>query len=190
MNIEPEKYQTIIFEIEATLPNSVWKEELKHAQGALKWLLKMEPDADDDIKIATLSHDIDRAYESEKKDLKNIANSRVKYADFKNEHAQKAGQVISEILKKHDCEKVFVDRVRELVEKHEVGGGREADLVCDADSISYFDTIIDSFFKDAGLERTKNKIDFMFDRASDRAKETIKSLKYKNPVLEEYIKGK
>lgn len=190
MNTEPEKYRAIISEIEETLPNANWEDELLHGQTALKWLLKLDPNADDDIKIASLAHDIDRAFPPEKTLHIEQVKEKDSYADYKRKHAERSGEIIAEILKQHDCSDEFIKRVKEFTEKHEEGGSIESDLVRDADSIAYFDAAIDWFFDQTGLENTKNKIDFMFDRASNKVREIIKGLEYKNPELREYIKGK
>jgi len=67
-----------------------------------------------------------------------------------------------------------------LVKNHEVGGDKDTNFLMDADSISYFDTNIDWYYKEKGLEKTKSKIIFMYRRASLRAKKIIKSLCFKN----------
>jgi len=190
MNIEKGKYQAIISEIEAALPNANWEDELLHGQKALEWLLKFDPNAGDDAKIAALAHDIERAFPLENTLTIHQIEGQESYAEVKRAHAKRSGKIIAEILEKHKCSQEFIDRVRDFTDKHEEGGGEEADLVRDADSLAYFDAAIDWFFQQSGLENTKNKIDFMFDRASDRAKKAIKSLDYKNPELREYIEKK
>ena len=48
-------------EVEAILPKSPLDFDLIHSGLVLKWVLKLEPDADEALKIAALAHDIDRA---------------------------------------------------------------------------------------------------------------------------------
>ena len=48
-------------EIKSIIKNSPVKEDSLHSEITLRWVLKLEPDADEALKIVALSHDIERA---------------------------------------------------------------------------------------------------------------------------------
>jgi hypothetical protein len=149
-----------------------------HSKLTLEWVLKLKPDADDALKIAALGHDIDRA----------IENRRVKKEDYddydryKQKHAIESAKVITEFLKKYKCNKNIIRKVRYLIENHEVGGTNEANTLRDADSLTFFNFDINYYLKDKGIEKTKDKIKFMYDRLSNDAKTLVRSIKFNKRI--------
>src|SRR3989338_2191134 len=83
-------------------------------------------------------------------------------------------RAISGISEKHKYPKTVIQKVKLLVEGHEVGGNEEINILRDADSIAYFEYKIPSYMKRNGYERTKEKIRWMFVRMSPEAKVMIK----------------
>ena len=154
------------------------KKDPIHSKLTLKWVLKLKPDADDALKIAALGHDIDRA----------IENRRVKKEDYndydryKKEHAIESAKIITELLKKYKCNRNIVKKVRYLIENHEAGGTSEANILRDADSLTFFNFDISYYLKDRGVEKTKDKIKFMYDRLSKKAKNLVKSIKFNQKI--------
>jgi hypothetical protein len=157
------KFELLKKELEEILPNSPVREELMHSKLVLKWLLKLKSDADEALQIAALSHDIDRAISKiTEKDLKDYS----KIHDFKKEHAIRSASYISEIMKKHNYSNEIINRVKHLVENHEVGGDEDTNILTDADSLAYFEYNIPFYLIRNGKERTKEKIKFMYKRLS------------------------
>lgn len=157
-----------------------------HADLTLKWVLKIKPDADDALQIAAFGHDIDRAvYKiTETTHLKDYSE----IDQFKKEHAARSAKVMKKLLEKESFDKELIAKVVKLIENHEVGGDEEANILTDADSIAYFDYNIYEYMEKNGPERTKNKVEFMYSRLSDRAKKIVKSLNYKDPEIKEIVK--
>ena len=94
--LQENKFDLVKREIENILPNSPLDFELKHSELVLKWVLKLNPDADESLKISALSHDIDRAITKiTEKDLKDYS----KINEFKKEHAIRSANFISDFLK-------------------------------------------------------------------------------------------
>ena len=52
--------------IEEVIKKSLVPEDPFHSKNTLKWLLKLNPDADEALKIAALGQDIERAIEERK----------------------------------------------------------------------------------------------------------------------------
>lgn len=172
-------------EIELILPKSPLDFELIHAQLVLKWVLKLKPDADEALKIAALAHDIDRAITGiTEKDLSDYS----KINEFKKEHSIRSANFIAELLAKHEYQEETIKKVKGLVEKHEVGGDSESDILMNADSLAYFEYNIPSYLKRNGEERTKEKIKFMFSRLSDEAKKLVEQINFSNPQIANLVK--
>ena len=172
-------------EIYSILPESPLDFELMHAQLVLKWVLKLKPDADEALKIAALARDIDRAITGiTEKDLSDYS----KINEFKKEHSVRSANFIAELLVKHGCQEEIIKKVKDLVEKHEVGGDSESDILMNADSLAYFEYNIPSYLKRNGEERTREKIKFMFSRLSDDAKKLVKQINFSDSQIASLVK--
>lgn len=69
-----EKFDLIKKDVFELLPDSPLDFELAHAKLVLKWTLRLDPKADEALKIAAISHDIDRAMTGiTEKDLKDFS---------------------------------------------------------------------------------------------------------------------
>ncbi len=151
-----------------------------HFVRTLYWVLELDPDVGEEVKIAAYAHDIERAlfpydigaFLLDKEVLKN--------------HQVNGAKAIYNFLLKEGADSVFSSRVKILIEKHESGGTYEQNLIKDADSISYFETNalkhiewLDKFSR----EQIQAKLDWMYKRISfDKAKEIAK------PFYEKSIK--
>lgn len=178
------KFDLIKEEIESILPKSPLDFELTHANLVLKWVCKLKPEADEALKIAALSHDIDRAVTGiTEKDLKDFSQIN----EFKKEHSIRSAKFICDMLIKHYYSPEVIKKVKHLVENHEFGGDTETNILTDADSLAYFDYNIPSYLKRNGKERTREKIKFMYNRLSEKAKDLAKEIKYTNEKILELV---
>lgn len=179
------QFDVIRKKIEDILPDSPIEEELMHARLALKWVIKLKPDVDEALKIAAMSHDIERAITKiTEKDLKDYS----KIDEFKKEHSLRSAKFICDILKRYNYPQEIIDKVKYLVENHEVGGDEEANILRDADSLAYFDYNIPSYLKRNGEEQTREKIKFMYKRLSIEAKELVKQINFKDKKINALVK--
>ncbi len=178
------KFDLIKKEIESILPKSPLDFELTHAKLVLKWVCKLKPEADEALKIAALSHDIDRAITGiTEKDLKDFSQIN----EFKKEHSIRSAKFICDILVKHEYLPEIIEKVKHLVENHEFGGDTETNILTDADSLAYFDYNIPSYLKRNGKERAKEKIKFMYSRLSEKAKGLVKEIKYTDKEISDLV---
>lgn len=181
------KYDKVRKDVDGILPNSPIRSDQIHAELVLKWVLKLKPNADEALKIAALSHDIDRAITGIIKDSNLEVNSEA-YVAFKRAHSIRSAYFICKILEKYDYPKRIIQKVRHLVENHESGGDRETNILTDADSIAYFEANIPGYLKTNGEDQTKRKIRFMYGRLSNRAKGIVKKIRYKNSKIASLVK--
>lgn len=153
-------------EILEVIERSEVPEDFPHAHNTLLWLLKLDPSADEALKIAALAHDIDRAATERKV-------HRADYSDFdlfKAAHAENSVILLREILDAHGVEQSIVRESCRLVRLHEVGGCPRSDLLKDADSLSYFDTNLPLYFQREGWAETKRRSLWGFRRLSPKAR--------------------
>jgi len=157
--------------------NSPIEEDPKHSILTRKWLLKICPDASEDMQIAALAHDIERAVPPR---IRGIPGEN--YDQTKQRHAKRSADIAAKIMEEIGFIKEDIAKVKHLIENHEVGGDKESDYLRDADSIAYFEYNVNLYFKRNGAEKTKDKIMFMFGRCSERAKKMIQQIDFKPEI--------
>lgn len=117
------------------------KTDYIHALSTYKWILHLNPHASDELLIAGLAHDIERAF-TQKKTRRN----NEKYEEYKKRHAKQSAIIIADLMKIFKYKASSIKQVNNYVEKHETGGDSETNFLMDADSISYFENNIEPFF--------------------------------------------
>ncbi len=171
--------------IRAVIAGSRVPEDPGHADNTLEWLLRLEPKADEALQLAALAHDIDRAVEE-------IKVKRADFDDydvFKAAHARHSAQLLRPILTTCGVAGDIVDKACRLVEIHEVGGDPEADLLKDADAISYFDVNLPLYYQREGWGETQRRSRWGYRRLSPRAQEIVKGIKYEDEDLISLMKA-
>ena len=170
--------------IRAVITGSRVPEDPRHADNTLEWLLRLDPDAGEALRLAALAHDIDRA----------IEESKVKRADFddydafKAAHARHGAELLRPILTACDVARNVVDEACRLVMVHEVGGDIDADLLKDADSISYFDVNLPLYYQREGWAETKRRSLWGYRRLSARARKIVESIGYEEEVMNRLLR--
>ncbi|MCX2795207.1 DUF4202 family protein [Microbulbifer thermotolerans] len=127
------------------IAGSSTEEDPAHADNTLEWLLRLRADADPALQLAALGHDIDRA-SPDKVRRQDFAD----YDAFKAAHAHHGAQLLERLLEEQGVERAIIERSCQLVRLHEVGGNEDADLLRDADSLSYFDTNLPLYLRREG----------------------------------------
>jgi hypothetical protein len=165
--------------------------ELAHGVETQEWLLKISPSASWQVQISALAHDIERAmdYQEGKTPPKPDKNKHATYDLYKAEHALRSSQIVASIMKEQGFSDVDIKRVSNAIEKHEVGGDGDSDLVRDADSIRWFDKGYSGYIVKSGLEGAKEKGWWMYKRATPETKKLIMSLNFDNEI-KNFIKNK
>lgn len=185
-----EKFEVARKKIAEIISGSKTEEDPGHSENAREWSLKLKPDIDEVLQLAILGHDIERALPDrlQKEQFKN-------YDDYKAAHAERAGKLLAEIIKHAGYNESDTKRIETLVGEAEFSSENpDVQLISDADSISYFDYNINFYLKRNGVEKTKEKIRFMYERCSQIAKENIDDLMNRNqkiaPIFKEAISSR
>jgi len=145
----------------------------KHALHLLKaeeWLQRIDPNATEAMRLATVTHDMERAFPG--------LDSPKQYPDlgpddpiYNREHSERSARIVSDFLRTQHAPEVLVTEVADLIRVHEMGGWEEADWVQAADSLSFLEVNIDFFLDriDApndnwNAKSVRAKFDWMYQR--------------------------
>jgi hypothetical protein len=170
--------------IREIIANSGVPEDPRHAENTLKWLFRLEPQADPALQIAALAHDIDRAVETRKVRREDFTD----YNKFKAAHARNGAAILGEILDKCGVATSVADEACRLVTLHEVGGDPRSDLLQDTDSISFFEVNMPLYYQREGWEETRRRCSWGYRRLSGRMKKIARRLTYEDEALTRLLK--
>lgn len=142
----------------------------EHLLKAEEWLRRIDPSASEAMLLATLTHDMERAFpgpDSPRQDLAHGPNDPV----YIQAHSERSARVVSDFLRQHAASESLIAEVARMIRVHETGGWPEADEVQAADSISFLEVNVDSFLHGIGtspagwtLETVRAKFDWMYER--------------------------
>ncbi len=82
-----------------------------------------------------------------------------------------------------DVVEEFIEDVCSLVNHHETGGNERADLLKEADAISFFDVNLPMYFDRCGIEPTRKRCLWGLKRLSKKGREIIANFKYEDGEL-------
>ena len=118
-----------------------------HLVRALEWLDRIAPGSAGPVRLATLTHDMERAFPGPDQPVWN-GNEDVEYYIA---HSNRSARIVGAWLGEQAADAELIGQVEDLIKVHEFGGWPEADLVQAADSLSFLDVNIDLFL---GFVRT------------------------------------
>ena len=173
-------------EIIDIISKSPVKTDLLHAKSTRNWVLKLKHDADYELQIAALAHDIERRFNQEKNIKTNEKYDN--YEEYKRIHSEKSAEIIVELLEKYNFDNEFISKVKQLVLKHEFGGDFESNILMDADSISFFEDNFVQYYEKYGEDKTRKKILFMYNRLSENRKYLVKNISFIDSKLDSIFK--
>jgi len=141
----------------------------EHLLKAEKWLRRIHSAASQGMLLATLTHDMERAFpgpDSPKQDPSLGPDDLV----YNQAHSERSARIVSDFLREHQAPEALIEDVARLIRVHEVGGWPEADWV-QADSLSFLEVNIDFFLGMVDqpangwtLDTVRSKFDWMYYR--------------------------
>ncbi len=145
------------------------------------WIKKLEPEADNALLVSAVSHDIERA-EKKGPDTPNYKIKDVN--EYLAYHQKRGAEIIGDFLNQKGAEPATVQKVRNLVTNHEIGGDEDQNSLLNADSLSWLENLVDHFLEheivDLGIERVRKKINRMYNRITSEKYKKIAEPYYKN----------
>lgn len=169
------------------------------------WHIKFNCPSPDAPVIAGWYHDFDRVFVEIRVATWDVDKNR--YRDKKIEHSKNSALIFAEwnpLLPPP-----LMKDVQYLIEKAETGGektqdgryidildsftrsynlNQAADIISEADGISFFKTIIYSYAKWASPERLENKVKFSFNKLSQEGKSIVRDIQFRDPLIRDLVR--
>lgn len=136
-----------------------------HLLKALEWLDRVAPDSSESVRLATLTHDMERAFPGRDQPvIKTLSDP-----EYERAHSVRSARIVGAWLREQGADDGLVAEVERLIVAHEYGGWPEANLVQAADSLSFLETNIELFLGFARSGRhpaheVRKKFNQMFER--------------------------
>lgn len=147
----------------------------RHLARTLDWLLVLDPQAGEALRIAALTHDAERAFPTP--DGPPFGVHARASEEYERWHQDRSAAFVGDWLRARAADPQLVDQVCALVRVHEQGGSPEADLLQAADSLSFLEVQVELFAGmvgegTLGAWAAEEKLDRMHDRIGpQRARE-------------------
>jgi hypothetical protein len=110
-----------------------------HLERTLAWVIELEPDAPENVQIAALSHDMERAFPDGSPRWE--ANRGWQDPLYDTAHAERSARFVGDFLRDHSAPESLVREVVQLILAHESGGWPDVDVIQAADSLSFLETM-------------------------------------------------
>jgi hypothetical protein len=157
----------------------------RHLIQTREWLLVLDPEAGDALRLAALTHDMERHFPGGPVN----EPGRVAPDDegYRRAHSERSARIVGDWLRQCTVEDLLVGEVERLVLAHEIGGAADEDLLQAADSISFLETNVELVVSWAtegrcSRERAKAQHSWMFERIKiERARNLARPL-YKEAI--------
>ncbi|MET0104429.1 MAG: DUF4202 family protein [Sedimenticola sp.] len=163
--------------------NSEVAEDRRHAENTVEWLVRLRPNANLALLLAALGHDIYRAIPDRVR-----CKAFDDYDAFKAAHAERSAALLADIFSECGVEEAIAREACRLVRLHEVGGDPDADLLRDADSLSYFDVRLSSYYQRKGYEETLHRCLWELRRLSPGAHKHLDEIAYPDAQLQQLVR--
>ena len=139
----------------------------RHLARTGDWLFALDPDADEPLIIAALTHDMERTVPGGP--VLDMARTPWDDPEYNAAHCARSAEVVARWLVDRGASNRFVDGVHRPILEHEFGGSPEGDLVQAADSISFLETnaaLVARWVerRECSLEKGRDKVRWMCDR--------------------------
>lgn len=156
----------------------------RHLVRTRDWLLVLDPAVGEALRLAALTHDMERHVPGGPCNDLRLAPGDERY---RRAHSERSARIVGGWLHDRGAEGELVDEVERLVLAHEIGGEADEDLLQAADSLSFLETNVEVVAGWAtegrcSRERAKAQHRWMFERIKiERARELAR------PLFEEAI---
>ena len=135
-----------------------------HLLKSLEWLDRLAPEAPEAVRLATLTHDMERAFPGP-----DAVQIRLNDRSYERAHSERSARIVGAWLRENGADQPLVADVEALIRVHEWGGSPDADLVQAADSLSFLETNIDlmlGFARSGKYSKAEvaSKFDQMYNR--------------------------
>lgn len=144
-----------------------WNAE--HLVRTRDWLLELDPGAGEALRLAALTHDMERHFSGGPVQDLSIWPEEDGEREYRRAHSERSARIVGEWLRGEGAGDELVRDVERLIVAHETGGAADEDLLQAADSLSFLETnqeVIARWFTSGrcGRERAKAQHGWMLER--------------------------
>lgn len=136
-----------------------------HLIRSLEWLDRIAPGSSEAVRLATLTHDMERAFPGLDQPVWNGNEDKEYYVA----HSHRSARIVGVWLNEAGADGELIRQVEGLIQVHEFGGWAEANLVQAADSLSFLEVNVDLFLDFVRSGRfTARQVRAKFDYSHNR----------------------
>jgi len=161
--------------------------DYEHTLDVWQWVLRLAPDASLAMQLAALFHDIERLSSEPDERVEQYA---LDYQAFKDAHARVGARLAAATARAAGVAAQDCLRMGELIRDHEHGAdqatSKEAEVLADADALSFFSLNSRGFLDYYGPQHTRTKVNYSLRRMSARALGYLGRMKL-SPDIQEYV---
>lgn len=137
-----------------------------HLRRTRDWLVSLAPGSSPALRIAALTHDIERHFPGGP--IMSLADPAGEPA-YREAHSRRSADLVAEWLQEQGAADDLVAEVHALVLLHECGGTPDADLLQAADSLSFLESnveLVESWVREnrCSAQRAVEQLDWMLQR--------------------------
>lgn len=142
-----------------------WNAE--HLRRTYDWLLELDAEAPEALRLAALTHDIERHFPGGP--TFDPGTMTPEDEEYRQAHSERSARIVGAWLRERDASPELVAKAHDLIVLHEIGGTPDADLLQAADSLSFLEVNADLVrsWVDEGRcsgTRARQQLDRMLDR--------------------------
>ena len=116
-----------------------WNAE--HLRRTRDWLLELDPDASEALRLAALTHDIERHFPGGP--VSDLSVAPEQDLEYRRLHSERSARFVTEWLADEGADVALILEVERLILAHELGGAPDEDLLQAADSLSFLEVNVD-----------------------------------------------
>lgn len=160
-------------------------EDFLHALNTKEWVLRLFPWAGNELQLAAVAHDLERAVPELKIKRENFPD----YESFKKAHAQNSARIAAKIFSSYQLLPQEKERILFLITHHEFGYKEdpEAMILKDADALSFFEVNLLYYAQRNSEEETLWRTKWGYSRLSEKAKPYLAHLAQQNHFLVDWL---
>ncbi|HEY3994113.1 MAG TPA: DUF4202 family protein, partial [Ktedonobacteraceae bacterium] len=117
------------------------------------WLLRLQPAASEALRLAALTHDMERAFPGPDSPKSQGGVDHI----YNRAHSERSASIVGAFLREQGAGEPLVEDVIKLIRAHEYGGWPEANLLQAADSLSFLEVNITMFLQSIGKDDDGSK---------------------------------
>jgi hypothetical protein len=148
----------------------VWIEPYWNAEHLVRtrdWLLVLDPEASEALRIAAVTHDMERHFRGGP--TEDLAIQPEANTEYRRLHSERSAEIVGDWLAHEGASDELVHDVRRLIRAHEIGGSPDEDLLQAADSLSFLEVnapVVTRWFTSGrcSRDRSKAQLQWMLER--------------------------